>query len=228
MNEKKYFLNPVTLICLIVTLSVLLMFCGRVTYLGLTVFSFIIAFFTNKRVFIKTLIAYLIMYGLSYLMHMSISDNAQFLGAIYSMLIIVLKLMSVWVIAALLSEHTSSELMHAFRILKFPINLTVGIAVFFRFVPEFFSRLKDIKQGAKIRGYGFDLLHPIRTFELFAVPLMFRALTVSDTVSCSIITKGIEYKCKKTPYRAMPFTVRDVIAGLIVLIFVGGIVWKGY
>ena len=117
-------------------------------------------------------------------------------------------------------------LMHSFRRLHFPDRLTIGIAVFFRFIPEFKVRLREIREGAKLRGFYLTPFHPVRSFELLIVPLMFRAMSVSDTLSCSILTKGIEYTGKKTSYRNMPFTWRDAAVFVIFAVLTGGSIWK--
>ena len=227
MSDKKYFLNPTTLTLLIFAFSVMLMFSGKIVYLGILILSFLIAFFQAKKVFTRMFITYTIMSSLAYLIHVSVSIKLHWIGAFYAMLMILIKLTPVFVVAGVLASYSSSELMQAFRSIKFPVSITIGIAVFFRFLPEFISRMKDIKDGARIRGFNFSLFHPVRSFELFAVPLMVRALSVGDIISCSIITKGIEADCEKTVYMDMPFTFRDLLVIILTSLGAGGIIWKG-
>lgn len=229
MKERFYFLNPVTILLLIPADTVLLLFGSKTVYLLLLALSFAILFFSDKKIFFNSLVFTAFLYSIMSLIGLYMGGvPIAWIGALYAMLFVMIRLMPVWMMAFLLSSHTSSELMHSLRRLYVPVPLTIGIAVFFRFIPEFKIRLKEIREGAKIRGFYLTPLHPVRSFELLIVPLMFRAISVSDTLSCSILTKGIEYTGKKTPYRDMPFTWRDFAVLVIFIILTGVSIWKAF
>lgn len=223
-EEKRYFLHLLTIVVIMILFSMILMIGDRKTYVVTLILSFLIELIMARKYLIKSLISYFSLFCVVYLMnkYMMMSHIS---GALYTMLLIILKLCPIWILAKVLSSHTSSELMNAFRKAHFSQKITISIAVFFRFVPEFITRLKEIKEGARVRGLGFSILHPVKSFEIFVVPLMYKALSISDTLTCSIITKGIEYPCKKTCYRTMNFTYRDVLFIFLSLGILGGAIW---
>lgn len=222
-EEKRYFLHLLTIVVIMIIFSIILMIGDRKTYVVTLILSFLIELIMARKYLIKSLISYFLLFCIVYLMNKYMMSHIS--GALYTMLLIILKLCPIWILAKVLSSHTSSELMNAFRKVHFSQKITISIAVFFRFVPEFITRLKEIKEGAKIRGLGFSILHPVKSFEIFVVPLMYKALSISDTLTCSIITKGIEYPCKKTCYRTMNFTYRDVLFIFLSLGILGGAIW---
>ena len=105
-------------------------------------------------------------------------------------------------------------------------GIGIGITVFFRFIPEISIRMKEINNGMKIRGFKASIFKPIRTFELYFVPLMYKCIDISDTLTCSIISKGIEYDGKKTSFHEVKITFIDIsmiVGGMILL---GASLWK--
>lgn len=81
--------------------------------------------------------------------------------------------------------------------------------MFFCFVPEFLSYLKTIHEGVKVRGLKFRIYRPIESFELYVVPMIFKAIETGEILTCALLSKGIQYDCKKTSYRDLGFRTRD-------------------
>jgi len=71
--------------------------------------------------------------------------------------------------------------------------------------------LKEIRNGMKVRGLKISLLHPVRSFELYLIPLMYKCLHVSETLTSSIISKGAEYNTEKTSYTSTKYNIFDLI-----------------
>jgi len=98
--------------------------------------------------------------------------------------------------------------------------------VFFRFIPEISIRMKEINNGMKIRGFRASIFKPLKTFELYFVPLMYKCIDISDTLTCSIISKGIEYDGKKTSFHEVKITLIDIAMLMGGIALVGVSAWK--
>ncbi|WP_462274486.1 energy-coupling factor transporter transmembrane component T family protein, partial [Filifactor alocis] len=147
-------------------------------------------------------------------------------GSIYTMLLIVLKFSPLFILGRVLSSYSSSHLMAAFRKVGIDGGIGIGITVFFRFIPEISIRMKEINNGMKIRGFRASIFKPLKTFELYFVPLMYKCIDISDTLTCSIISKGIEYDGKKTSFHEVKITLIDIAMLMGGIALVGVSAWK--
>lgn len=225
MEDKKYFLNPVTIL-LIIFLSTFIIFMGN-TFLQYTVavIGFLILLKQDFKLFLKFLVIYIAMGVLIYyVLDHALYDLIQ-VRFFYPLLVFFYKVWPLVVMARSIGTFTSSELMNAYRKIGLKDQFCIAIAVFFRFVPEFKHRMREIKEAVKIRNLNPSILHPIRSFEVFLVPMIYRGLSISDIITASIITKGIEYPCKKTSYRDLNFKLSDIVFALIFLALLGVSIW---
>ena len=97
---------------------------------------------------------------------------------------------------------------------------------FFRFIPEYREYLSEIREGLKVRGMGFSIMRPIHSLEIYLVPMIYKAFETGEILTCALITKGIEYDCKKTSYEDLSFTWKDYSVIFIGLIFMGITIWQ--
>ena len=65
------------------------------------------------------------------------------------------------------------------------------------------------------------MMKKIHSLEVYLVPMIYKAFETGETLSCALITKGIEYDCKKTSYQDLSFTWRDYAVILVGLILLG-------
>ncbi|MDO5695436.1 MAG: energy-coupling factor transporter transmembrane component T [Eubacteriales bacterium] len=149
-----------------------------------------------------------------------------YLGAIYTILFVILRLIPIFIMGYVMSGFSASELMSAYRKIRLPEKICIGIAVFFRYLPDFRQRMREIKQGAKLRGLRPSIRRPVHSMALFLVPMIYKGLHLSDTVAASTITKGIEYEGKKTNYGERPFGISDVLALPCIALMIGDMIWK--
>ena len=225
-NINKYQLsdkiNPLTIVGLILLFSVVLTIGEQTQYLFSLIFVLgLLSLFSIKKAF-RTIFSLLIVWGLIYLLKHHLGN--VLIGSIYTMLLIVLKFAPLFILGRVLSSYSSSHLIAAFRKIGIDGGIGIGITVFFRFIPEISIRMKEINNGMKIRGFKASIFKPIRTFELYFVPLM--CIDISDTLTCSIISKGIEYDGKKTSFHEVKITFIDIsmiVGGMILL---GASLWK--
>ncbi|MDD7363081.1 MAG: energy-coupling factor transporter transmembrane component T [Peptoniphilus sp.] len=108
--------------------------------------------------------------------------------------------------------------------LKLPKNLSIPIAVMFRFFPSFREERKHIKTAMKIRGISRK--NPLAYVEYVAVPLLIVSSTISEDISKAAETKAIENPAAKTRYT--PVTFRPVDLAFLLILFgfvIGGWLW---
>ena len=76
----------------------------------------------------------------------------------------------------------------------------------------------------KVRGLRLSLLHPVHSFELYLIPLIYKCLHVSETLTSSIISRGIEYEGEKTSYNLIHFGILDYT--FISAFLMGFVLWR--
>ncbi|MDO5718873.1 MAG: energy-coupling factor transporter transmembrane component T [Tissierellia bacterium] len=192
----------------------------------MAVIGFIVLGFMDLRQFLKFFAIYLVM-GLFifFVLHSRLYSSIG-VRFFYPLIVFLFKVWPLFTMARAIGTFTSSELMTAYSNIGLNYDYCIAIAIFFRFVPEFRHRMKEIREAVKIRNLGFNILHPVRSFEVFLVPLIYRGLSIADIITASIITKGIEYPCKKTSYRDIRFRYIDGIALVSVLVILGVAIWQ--
>ena len=143
---------------------------------------------------------------------------ASFIG----LLLIGIKLFPIFVLGRILISLSPLTIMSSLRKIGIPNDFNLSIATGLRFMSEMEIRIKEIRNGMKVRGLRISLLHPISSFELYLIPLMYKCLHVSETLTSSIISKGAEYKIKKTSYNPTKYNIFDLIC-LVVAFY---LVWR--
>lgn len=143
---------------------------------------------------------------------------ASFIG----LLLIGIKLFPIFVLGRILISLSPLTIMSSLRKIGIPNDFNLSIATGLRFMSEMEIRIKEIRNGMKVRGLRISLVHPVRSFELYLIPLMYKCLHVSETLTSSIISKGAEYKIKKTSYNPTKYNIFDLIC-LVVAFY---LVWR--
>lgn len=217
-------INPLTIVGLILLFSVVLTVGEQLHYLISLVFVLVLLLLFSPKKAVRTICSLIIVWGIVYLLKPYLGN--VLVGSIYMMLLIVLKFSPLFILGRVLSSYSSSHLMAAFRKIGVDGGIGIGITVFFRFIPEISIRMKEINNGMKIRGFRASILKPLKTFELYFVPLMYKCIDISDTLTCSIISKGIEYDGKKTSFHEVKITFIDIAILMGGIALVGVSVWK--
>ena len=222
--ENRLFLKPITIGVLMIIYTSILFFSEMLVYWVMTLFSFILLFFVNKKKTFSFIAAYMLLFALIRIMNFLTLSG--WIGSVYTMALIVLKLFPLWILAGIITEFNTSEIIASLRKLKLPNNLCVGVSIFIRFIPEYRNYLKEIKEGLKVRNISFNILKPLQSFEMYLVPLIYKAFDTANILTCSLITKGIEFDCEKTSYVDLSLTWRDYAAIIAGMGFIGITVWE--
>ena len=222
--ENRLFLKPITIGVLMIIYTSILFFSEMLVYWVMTIFSFILLFFVNRKKTFSFITAYMLLFALIRIMNFLTLSG--WIGSVYTMALIVVKLFPLWILVGIIMEFNTSEIIASLRKLKLPNNLCVGVSIFIRFIPEYRNYLKEIKEGLKVRNISFNIVKPLQSFEMYLVPLIYKAFDTANILTCSLITKGIEFDCEKTSYVDLSLTWRDYAAIIAGMGFIGITVWE--
>ena len=202
----------------------ILFFSEMLVYWVMTIFSFILLFFVNRKKTFSFITVYILVFALIRIMNFLTLSG--WIGSVYTMALIVVKLFPLWILVGIIMEFNTSEIIASLRKLKLPNNLCVGVSIFIRFIPEYRNYLKEIKEGLKVRNISFNIFKPLQSFEMYLVPLIYKAFDTANILTCSLITKGIEFDCEKTSYVDLSLTWRDYAVIIAGMGFIGITVWE--
>lgn len=222
--ENRLFLKPITIGVLMIIYTSILFFSEMLVYWVMTIFSFILLFFVNRKKTFSFITVYILVFALIRIMNFLTLSG--WIGSVYTMALIVVKLFPLWILVGIIMEFNTSEIIASLRKLKLPNNLCVGVSIFIRFIPEYRNYLKEIKEGLKVRNISFNIFKPLQSFEMYLVPLIYKAFDTANILTCSLITKGIEFDCEKTSYVDLSLTWRDYAVIMAGMGFIGITVWE--
>ena len=222
--ENRLFLKPITIGVLMIIYTSILFFSEMLVYWVMTIFSFILLFFVNRKKAFSFITVYILVFALIRIMNFLTLSG--WIGSVYTMALIVVKLFPLWILVGIIMEFNTSEIIASLRKLKLPNNLCVGVSIFIRFIPEYRNYLKEIKECLKVRNISFNIVKPLQSFEMYLVPLIYKAFDTANILTCSLITKGIEFDCEKTSYVDLSLTWRDYAVIIAGMGFIGITVWE--
>ena len=201
--------NSIVLFILIVSFSITLFITDKLGYYIMLAVSFVLLLTHSKKVFLNMSTKYLFLILLLYLLKKLPYGLgvASFMG----LLLIGIKLFPIFTLGRILIALSPLTIMSSLRKIGISNNFNLSVATGLRFMGEMNIRLKEIRNGMKVRGLAISLLHPIRSFELYLIPLMYKCLHVSETLTSSIISKGAEYNTEKTSYTPTKYNIFDLI-----------------
>ena len=112
--------------------------------------------------------------------------------------------------------------------LRFPtheIAMTLSIAL--RFIPTLLDETQRIMKAQASRGVDFNhggLFKRMGAVVALIIPLFVSALERSEELANAMIVRGYDPKAKRTKYRVLKFSWRDIIAFLLVGLFFASII----
>ena len=207
--KETYIANSIVLFILIVSFSITLFITDKFGYYIMLAVSFVLLLTHSKKVFLNMSTKYLFLILLLHLLEKLPYGLgvASFIG----LLLIGIKLFPVFTLGRILISLSPLTIMSSLRKIGITNNFNLSVATGLRFMGEMNIRLKEIRNGMKVRGLKISLLHPVRSFELYLIPLMYKCLHVSETLTSSIISKGAEYNTEKTSYTPTKYNIFDLI-----------------
>lgn len=216
-------LHPFTLFALTILVSFQVFFGNQTVYWAVLVLTLLIALNASTGLFLRQIIVFSVSYGMMYFL--AFADLGYVTGIFIGLFALIARFIPIFNIGIVLILTSPSKILACVRKLHMPNTVSVAMIAALRFMDEIGLRLHEIRNGMKIRGFHASLLHPVRTFELYFVPLVYKCLHVSETLVSSIIAKGIEYEGEKTSYYDMRFKFADGISLFVGVALLGVALW---
>jgi len=104
--------------------------------------------------------------------------------------------------------------------IKIPKEVSIPIAVMFRFFPSFVEEKNSIKMAMRIRG--IETKNPVKYLEYVAVPLLIISSNIADDISKAAETRCIANPIKKTRYVSVRIHLIDFIYAVTISVIVAG------
>lgn len=122
----------------------------------------------------------------------------------------------------LIKTSDVSSIISSLGLLKIPQQVSIPLAVMFRFFPSFQEEKANIKMAMKIRGISRKNF--LKYAEYVFVPLLILSTNIADDIAKAAECKAIEAPGKKTRYFAIKFRLIDFIyPALALLLLAGGV-----
>lgn len=203
-------LNPFTLAALAVAQTITIPLLGWQGYLACLATSLALAYWHRPRHLLRLLLGMACFLAVLLLLR-SVAHLGLYLSGVYGMFVIMARLMPTFILGYALAGYSASELLSACRAVRLPQAACVGVTVFWCYLAQMGERVRSLRMALKIRGLARPLSHPIRCVEHHLVPLLFQSIDVANTLTCSVIMKGIPFDCEKTNYRNLRPGIPDAL-----------------
>ena len=111
------------------------------------------------------------------------------------------------------------------RIVKFPtqiVSLTISLAL--RFIPTLLNESNRIMNAQKSRGVDYTrgfLMSKIRSITTLIIPLLVSCFSRSDELAIAMEARGYDPYKKRSHYKTLHFTYRDLLAIFFILLVAG-------
>lgn len=128
--KRKIQIKPISIGVLMVIYTSIVFFSTMLVYWLMLLFSFVLLIAVKKKKSISLFIFYIILFGLISLVSSKCTISG-WIGSIYTMGLIILKLFPLWTLAVILSSFGTSAIIYSLRSLQLPISLCIGVAIFF-------------------------------------------------------------------------------------------------
>ncbi len=127
-------LHPLIVLLLMIVMSFITLFASTAIYVARILGSTLLLLLHAGDKFCKWAAGYLILWALVLLCRSGYSTD-PLLGSFYAMFLIIIKLYPILMLAAVLAQYTSVELMRCIDRVGCPRSLSLALAVVIRFLP---------------------------------------------------------------------------------------------
>ena len=222
---KSIKLNPVVLIIInIIAPSMYIFLSGKYLQIFLLVFASVLLLLMGR---VKSLIVLLAVYsGMmgTYLLTIN-SEKFQFIGLF--LIVIVQSVPCIALASILIRKYNSAQLLSALETIHIPRVLVIAVTITLKYIPTFKREFNYILESMRLRGINFTFKHPIKSFQYFIVPQLFRCAALAEEVTAAGYVKGIDVPVRRTSYYEECIRLFDVA---VLVIFAaglfGGFLWK--
>ena len=127
----------------------------------------------------------------------------------------------------LISKYNSAQLLSALETMHIPRVLVVAVTITLKYIPTFKREFSYITESMRLRGINFTWKKPVRSFQYFIVPQLFRCAALAEEVTAAGIVKGIDAPMRRSSYYEEKMRITDfMILSIFAIGLAGGIVWQ--
>lgn len=164
-------------------------------------------------------------------------NYAIYWDAFYQSAYIVLRLILMVSLTMVLTSSTKPmDLTYAFewymyplKVVRFPVHeIAMTLSIALRFIPTLLDETNRIMKAQSSRGVDFNrglFFKRFRAVISLIIPLFVSAIQRSEELSDAMEARGYNPRAKKTKYRRLTFSWRDVLAFLFVGALFGGVLY---
>lgn len=215
-------LNPLTLIILNILFPVVIFLGKGMKYEIICMLISIVVLLIYKRYLqiFKFIILYVIFSFIAYIISTS---KIILLADLFGTLVyIFLRMIPVMMIAYILVKDVkSNELLASFEQIHLPKKLMLSITVTLRFFPTYKLEMKMIRESLKMRNINIKITQPLKYLEYWIVPVLMRMNLISEEMTATAMTKGIESPIRRTSfYNVRMRSIDFIFLGIVLIIFI--------
>ena len=116
-----------------------------------------------------------------------------------------------------------SRFVHTLERSGLPRGFVIPLGVSIRFVPSLAEEWEHTRNAMKFRGIGVSfgnvMRKPLATIEYILIPLLMRALAISDELARTALTRAIDHPGPKNSLYTVRFGAKDALAAVF---------WSGF
>lgn len=185
--------------------------------------SIVLIYSRKIKRFIKFFIFYIVCLYIVFFIKLPDNSFFSFIGFIsYSNI----KMCPIYMIASfIVLDIRTSELIYVLGKLGFSKKVRFACTITLKFIPIYFAEKRIIKNSLKLRGIEISFLNPIKRFEYYIVPTLFRASNIAVEMTESAYTRCAMCTDSMNSIYYKKFKLEDFI--LIIVLFVFVILWGG-
>ena len=211
-------LNPLTLIILNILFPVVIFLGKGMKYEIICMLISIVVLLIYKRYL--QIFKFIILSVIAYIISTS---KIILLADLFGTLVyIFLRMIPVMMIAYILvKDIKSNELLASFEQIHLPKKLMLSITVTLRFFPTYKLEMKMIRESLKMRNINIKITQPLKYLEYWIVPVLMRMNLISEEMTATAMTKGIESPIRRTSfYNVRMRSIDFIFLGIVLIIFI--------
>ena len=182
---------------------------------GLSFVPFVLLLMAHQwRHFIIYSAVYTLVYILTSVLGTGTAGVLRMILAIFAMF--VLRIMPSLVMGAyIMGTTTVSEFIAAMGRMHIPQQITVPLAVMFRFFPTVIEEFRSINMAMSMRDIRFGGKNAGRMVEYRLIPLIVCSVNIGNELSAAALTRGLGVDTRRTNVCQVGFHLQDVVLFMI-------------
>lgn len=212
--------NPLTLVILNILFPVVIFLGKGIIYeiVCMLISIVVLAIYRRYSQILKFIISYVFLSLVAYII--STCKITLITDLFGTLVYIFLRMIPVMMIAYILvKDIKSNELLSSFEQIHLPKKLMLSITVALRFFPTYKLEIKMIRESLKMRNIHVKLSEPLKFLEYWIVPVLMRINLISEEMTATAMTKGVESPNKRTSfYNTKMKKVDFIFLGIVLLI----------